>query len=110
MTFTPSDTDNYNAVDMKISLTVNKAAKAPNMPQAAMAPAHSTKKVGDITLPDGWSWQEADRDTALADGVWPLCKRPMRAWNTSVHFPSSSPLPHSVMRMMHCLTRHGCLC
>ena len=69
VTFTPSDTDNYNAVDMKISLTVNKAAKAPNMPEAAMTPAHSTKKVGDITLPDGWSWQEADRDTALADGV-----------------------------------------
>lgn len=39
------------------------------MPQAEMAPAHSTKKVGDITLPDGWSWQEADKDTALADGV-----------------------------------------
>ena len=69
VTFTPSDTDNYNAVDMKISLTVNKAAKAPNMPEAAMAPAHSTKKVGDIILPDGWSWQEADKDTALADGV-----------------------------------------
>ena len=69
VTFTPSDTDNYNAVDMKISLTVNKAAKAPNMPEAAMAPARSTKKVGDITLPDGWNWQEADRDTALADGV-----------------------------------------
>ena len=69
VTFTPSDTDNYNAVDMKISLTVNKAAKAPNMPEAAMAPAHSTKKVGNITLPEDWSWQEADRDTALADGV-----------------------------------------
>ena len=69
VTFTPSDTDNYNAVDMKISLTVNKAAKAPNMPQAEMAPAHSTKKVGDITLPDGWNWQEADKDTVLADGV-----------------------------------------
>lgn len=53
VTFTPSDTDNYNAVDMKISLTVNKAAKAPNMPEAAMAPAHSAKKVGDITL-SGW--------------------------------------------------------
>lgn len=39
------------------------------MPQAEMTPAHSTKKVGDITLPDGWSWQEADKDTALADGV-----------------------------------------
>ena len=69
VTFTPSDTDNYNAVDMKIILTVNKAAKAPNMPETTMAPAHSTKKVGDITLPNGWSWQEDDKDTALADGV-----------------------------------------
>lgn len=69
VTFTPSDKDNYNAVDTKLTLTVNKAAQAPNMPQAAMAPAHSTKKVGDITLPDGWSWQEDDKDTALADGV-----------------------------------------
>ena len=69
VTFTPSYKDNYNAVDTKLVLTVNKAAQAPNMPQAAMAPAHSTKKVGDITLPDGWSWQEDDKDTALADGV-----------------------------------------
>ena len=69
VTFTPSDKDNYNAVDAKLTLTVNKAAQAPNMPQAVMAPAHSTKKVGDITLPDGWSWQEDDKDTALADGV-----------------------------------------
>ena len=67
--FTPSDTDNYNAVDTKLTLTVNKAAQAPNMPQTAMAPVHSTKKVGDITLPNGWSWQEDDKDTALADGV-----------------------------------------
>ena len=68
-TFTPSDTANYNAVGIKLRLTVNKAAKAPNMPEAAMAPAHSTKKVGDIILPEGWSWQEADKDTVLADGV-----------------------------------------
>ena len=67
--FTPDDTNNYNTVTRTITVTVNKAAKAPNMPQAAMAPAHSTKKVGDITLPDGWNWQEADKDTALADGV-----------------------------------------
>ena len=69
VTFTPSYKDNYNAVDTKLTLTVNKVAQAPNMPQAAMVPAHSTKKVGDITLPDGWSWQEDDKDTALADGV-----------------------------------------
>ena len=69
VTFTPSDTANYNAVGIKLSLTVNKAAKAPNMPETTMTPEHSTKKVGDITLPDGWNWQEADKDTALADGV-----------------------------------------
>ena len=67
--FTPDDTNNYNTVTRTITVTVNKAAKAPNMPEAAMTPAHSTKKVGDITLPDGWNWQEADKDTALADGV-----------------------------------------
>ena len=67
--FTPDDTNNYNTVTRTITVTVNKAAKAPNMPENAMTPAHSTKKVGDITLPDGWSWQEADKDTALADGV-----------------------------------------
>ena len=69
VTFTPSDKDNYNAVDTKLALTVNKAAQAPNMPQATMAPAHSTKKVGDIMLPDGWSWQEDNKDTALVVGM-----------------------------------------
>ena len=67
--FTPDDTNNYNTVTRTITVTVNKAAKAPNMPEAAMTPAHSTKKVGNITLQEGWSWQEADKDTALADGV-----------------------------------------
>ena len=67
--FTPADTNNYNTVTRTITVTVNKAAKAPNMPEAEMAPAHSTKKVGNITLQEGWSWQEADRDTVLADGV-----------------------------------------
>ena len=67
--FTPDDTNNYNTVTSTISVTVNKAAKAPNMPEAAMTPAHSTKKVGNITLQEGWSWQEADKDTVLADGV-----------------------------------------
>ena len=67
--FTPDDTNNYNTVTRTITVTVNKAAKAPNMPEAAMTPAHSTKKVGNITLQEGWSWQEADKDTVLADGV-----------------------------------------
>ena len=34
-----------------------------------MAPAHSTAKVGDITLPEGWKWSDDSKDTVLADGV-----------------------------------------
>lgn len=69
VTFIPADTVNYNTVDTKILLTVNKAAYAPNMPGNTMQPAHSTVRVSDITLPDGWSWSDADRDKELADKV-----------------------------------------
>ena len=65
-----AETDNYAELTSDpVVFTINKAAKAPNMPETTMTPAHSTKKVGDITLPEGWSWQEADKDTALTDGV-----------------------------------------
>ena len=65
-----AETDNYAGLTSDpVVFTINKAAKAPNMPETTMTPAHSTKKVGDITLPEGWSWQEADKDTALTDGV-----------------------------------------
>ena len=65
-----AETDNYAGLTSNPAVfTIAKAAKTPNMPETTMAPAHSTKKVGDITLPDGWSWQEDDKDTALADGV-----------------------------------------
>ena len=39
------------------------------MPEAAMTPERSTKKVGDITLPDGRKWSDNDKDTVLTDGV-----------------------------------------
>lgn len=65
-----AETDNYAGLTSNPAVfTIAKAAKAPNMPENAMTPAHSTQKIGDIILPEGWSWQEADRDTALADGV-----------------------------------------
>ena len=64
VSFSGSGSDGKSGV-----MTVRQAAKAPNMPEAAMTPAHSTKKVGNITLQEGWSWQEADKDTVLADGV-----------------------------------------
>ena len=65
-----AETENYAGLASDpVVFAIAKAAKAPNMPENAMTPAHSTQKIGDIILPEGWSWQEADKDTALADGV-----------------------------------------
>lgn len=64
--FNPSDTENYNTAETDITLTVNKADNAPNMPSSTMNVANSCEKVSDVTLPTGWVWQDADKDTALA--------------------------------------------
>ena len=64
--FNPSDAENYNTAETDITLTVGKADNAPNMPSATMNVAYSCKKVSDVTLPTGWVWQDADKDTALA--------------------------------------------
>ena len=66
---TMAEGTNYNASAATITLTVKKAPVAPNRPGTTMAPAHSTEKVGNIALPEGWSWKDTDKDTALADGV-----------------------------------------
>lgn len=66
--FTPSDTANYNPVEAKVTLTVNKAQNAPNMPGSIMDVSNSLEKVGDVPLPEGWEWQSSDRDTALEVG------------------------------------------
>ena len=60
---------NYEIRFVEGTLTVKKASVAPNRPGTTMAPAHSTEKVGNIALPEGWSWKDTDKDTALADGV-----------------------------------------
>ncbi|MGN0507421.1 MAG: MBG domain-containing protein, partial [Lachnospiraceae bacterium] len=67
--FTPSDADNYNTVETDITLIVNKAENAPNMPSSTMNVANSCEKVSDVTLPTGWVWQDADKDTALTVGT-----------------------------------------
>ncbi|MBP3578227.1 MAG: Ig-like domain-containing protein [Lachnospiraceae bacterium] len=58
--FTPADTTNYNAVETKITVTVNKAQNAPNMPESNMAVSNSKETVGAVALPNGWAWAEAD--------------------------------------------------
>lgn len=67
--FTPSDTANYNSVEAKVKLTVNKAQNAPNMPSSSMSVRNSLEKAGDVPLPEGWEWQASDRDTVLKAGV-----------------------------------------
>jgi len=67
--FTPSDSTNYNSVNTTAKLTVNKAQNAPNMPTASMKVAYSNKTVGAVTLPDGWKWQDADKERALEVGT-----------------------------------------
>lgn len=67
--FTPADTANYSTVESKITLTVNKAENAPNMPGNTMSVPYSNKTVSAVALPDGWAWQDADKDTELEVGV-----------------------------------------
>ncbi|MDD6082890.1 MAG: hypothetical protein PUB89_08650, partial [Oscillospiraceae bacterium] len=43
--FTPTDAENYNTVETKITLTVNKAASAPGLPNNTMEVDYGKKKV-----------------------------------------------------------------
>ena len=63
--FTPADGANYNTVETTATLTVNKAENAPNMPGSTMNVSNKYTKVGDVPLPDGWEWQDTDKETAL---------------------------------------------
>lgn len=67
--FTPDDNVNYNAINMKLTLDIQKNAKTPNTPATEWEPMHYIEKVGDVILPENWSWSDADKDTALVDGM-----------------------------------------
>ena len=67
--FTPADGNNYNSAETEITLTIEKAKNPPDMPSPVMNVEKNCGKVGDVELPEGWQWQEADQDKALAPGV-----------------------------------------
>ncbi|MCI5730301.1 MAG: leucine-rich repeat domain-containing protein, partial [Eubacterium sp.] len=52
-----------------IAVKVNKSQNTPNMPSLTMNVENNVTKVSDITLPEGWAWQDADKDTALTVGT-----------------------------------------
>lgn len=65
--FTPEDTASYEAVTGSVTVTVEKAAKAPFMPGSEMNVAHSCETVGSVKLPQGWKWDDADAAKALVE-------------------------------------------
>ena len=64
--FTSTDS-NWGKAETTVTLTVHKAPCPSNMPQAKMEPAHSVKTVGEVELPQGWYWEEADALLELTD-------------------------------------------
>ena len=65
--FTPEDTASYETVTGSVTVTVEKAAKAPFMPGSEMNVAHSCETVGSVKLPQGWKWDDADAAKALVE-------------------------------------------
>ena len=65
------DADNYeliqpdNPMKLNVSVSVQKASKAPNMPEASMEVDYTKTTVGAVTLPAGWKFDDADIDKKL---------------------------------------------
>lgn len=66
--FTPTN-KNYNTVEKEITVTVNKADAPQNKPDNTMNVDYSKEKVSDITLPEGWAWQDAYKEKTLTVGT-----------------------------------------
>lgn len=63
--FKPTDTAKYNEANAQITITVNKAQNAPNMPDSTMSVLYSVKMVWMADLPEKWRWQDSDEEKAL---------------------------------------------
>ena len=54
-----------NSMKLNVSVSVQKAPKAPNMPGASMEVDYTKTTVGAVTLPAGWKFDDADIDKKL---------------------------------------------
>ncbi len=66
--FTPSDSTNYTETACVVSLTVNKAKNAPNMPSSKISASYDITTVGGVELPEYWNWDYADSQKGLSVG------------------------------------------
>ena len=67
--FTPEDRTNYSSLECDITLEVKQAETAPNTPDSIMTVSYQCEKIGAVTLPDGWEWQDSDKDKSLEVNV-----------------------------------------
>ena len=67
--FKPTRHNRYEEVTGIVEITVNKAPAAPNMPDKTMKVSNRTDKVGKISLPSGWVWQDADMSLNVGEAV-----------------------------------------
>ena len=66
--FTPDDSTSFETVTGKVTITVNKAEYPPLMPGHILDVAYSCTNVNKVELPQGWEWEEADREKELIVG------------------------------------------
>ena len=66
--FTPEDGATFETVTGSVAVTVSKAQNPPLMPGSKMNVASTCEKVGDVKLPNGWAWEEAELEKALTIG------------------------------------------
>ena len=66
--FTPSDSANYNAVECKVKVAVNKTSIT-NIPQQKILFEYGKySKIGDIPLIENWEWITQDADKTPVEG------------------------------------------
>lgn len=66
-----AEQENYTAADSAdlLTLTIDQAENAPNMPSDTMNVAKKCETVNDVELPADWQWQDTDQNTPLEIGV-----------------------------------------
>lgn len=66
-----AEQENYTAADSAdlLTLTINQAENAPNMPSETMNVGKKCEMVNDVELPEDWQWQDTDRNTPLEISV-----------------------------------------
>ena len=60
---------NYNEAETTVTLTVNMAENAPDMPGSTISAPYTSKTVGAVSLPTGWEWKDDNKATLLEVGV-----------------------------------------